>query len=163
MIGASESEGDRLTTRQASSRALGLRLLVFLALAAFICLGPAYRQVLRQRSDILRHWTMFHGFGSQICDVRYVRHRGVGEGEAVDRFALLADAQASDDANGIRTIRSVERAEEIGRQLCERLPPGERDLRLVARCGSKQGWKAASDGSRNLCAPLEPNAASASR
>lgn len=136
---------------------------MFFAIAAFISLGPAYRQVLGRRSDVLRHWTMFHGFGSQICDVRYVRHRGVGEDEAVDRFALLADAAASDDANGLRAIRSVERAEEIGRQLCERLPAGERDLRVFARCGSKQGWKEANDGSRNLCAPLEPISASPSR
>jgi hypothetical protein len=132
---------------------------VFLALAVFTCLGPAYRQLLGRRSNMLRHWTMFHGFGSQICDVRYFRHRADGESEAVDRFALLADAPASDDTNGIRTIRSVERAEEIGRQLCERLPADERDLRLVARCGSKQGWKQASDGSRNLCASLDPIAA----
>jgi hypothetical protein len=136
---------------------------VFLALAAFICLGPAYRQVLGRRSDVLRHWTMFHGFGSQICDVRYSRHRADGELEAVDRFELLADAPSTDDANGIRTIRTVERAEEIGAQLCERLPVGDRDLRLVARCGSKQGWKPASDGSRNLCASLDPSAASGSR
>ena len=106
---------------------------------------------------------MFHGFGSQICDVRYFRHRADGGSEALDRFALLADAPASDDANGIRTIRSVERAEEIGRQLCERLPAGERDLRLVARCGSKQGWKPASDGSRNLCVSPDPIAAGESQ
>jgi len=144
-----------------SPRLLGVRLTVFLALAAFICLGPAYRQVLGRRSDVLRHWTMFHGFGSQICDVRYFRHRADGESEAVDRFALLADAPATNDASGIRTIRGVERAEEIGTQLCERLPAGERDLRLIARCGSKQGWKPASDGSRNLCASLDPIAAGA--
>jgi hypothetical protein len=140
-----------------------LRVLVFLALAAIICLGPAYRQVLGRRSDVLRHWTMFHGFGSQICDVRYVRHRGDGELEAVDRFEMLASAQATDDTSGLRTIRTVERAEAIGTQLCARLPAGNRDLRLVARCGSKQGWKPASDGSRNLCASFDPIAAGESQ
>jgi hypothetical protein len=142
---------------------LVMRLLAFVALAAVICLGPAYRQVLGRRSHVLRHWTMFYGFGSQICDVRYQRVRVDGDRDALDRFAILGDAPVADDADGIRKIRTVERAEEIGRLLCERLPTSERDVRLVARCGSKQGWKAASDGSRNLCVTEQPADAGALR
>ena len=151
-----DREQDRRATPPKRSRTFGFRLVVFLALAGFICLGPAYRQVLGRRSDVLRHWTMFHGFGSQICDVRYFRY-GAGVGvERVDRFALLGAETASEEPQSIRTIRTVEHAEEIGRRLCEKLPGDERDVRLVARCGSKKGWIEASDGSRNLCSTLEP-------
>jgi len=143
-------------------RVLVFRLVFFVILAGFICLGPAYRQVFGRRSNTLRHWTMFHGFGSQVCDVRYFWRRADGGVEPIDRFALLGVEAANDDSQAIRTIRSVERAEEIAEQLCERLPAGEREVRLIARCGSKKGWVNASDGSRNLCRAAAPAAAEGS-
>jgi hypothetical protein len=138
-----------------------LRLAAFAVLAAFIVLGPLYRQVLHGELRAFRSWKMFQGLGDEICDVRYFRALPDGRAVDVDRYALLGVAKPPHAPKDIRRIESATAAQALARRLCERLPPDERDLRLIARCGSRAGWLPVSDGSRNICAQepaLEPRA-----
>lgn len=135
-----------------------LRLAAFVVLAAFIVLGPLYRQVLHGELRVFRSWRMFRGLGHDICDVRYFRLLPDGRAVDVDRYALLGVARPPHAPKDIRMIESAAAAEGLARQLCERLPAGERDLRMIARCGSRAGWVAVSDGGRDFCAPA-PGAA----
>ena len=130
-----------------------LRLAAFGVLAAFIVLGPFHRQVLHGELRVFRSWKMFQGLGNEICDVRYFRALPDGRTADVDRYALLGVARPPHAPKEIWKITSAAAAETLARQLCERLPSGERDLRLIARCGSLTGWVPVSDGSRNFCAP----------
>ena len=140
-----------------------LRLAAFAALAAFIVLGPFYRQVLHGEVRAFRSWRMFRGLGHDICDVRYSRVLPDGRAMDVDRYALLGVARPPNAPKDVWMIESTGAAETLAQRLCERLPPTERDLRVVARCGTRTGWLPVSDGSRNVCALEATLAPKASR
>jgi hypothetical protein len=130
-----------------------LRVAAFAVLAAFIVLGPFYRQVLHGELRAFRPWRMFRGLGHDICDVRYSRVLPDGRAMDVDRYTLLGVARPPHAPKEIWKITNVAAAEALAQRLCERLPPTARDLRLVARCGSRAGWLSVSDGGLNVCAP----------
>ena len=134
------------------SLGFGVRVVTSVALAAFIVLGPFYRQVLHGEARYFRAWRMFQGLGKDLCDVRYLHRRPDGQTVGVDRYALLGVKRPPYAPEEVWKIEKASGAESLGRRLCERLPPGERDLRRIARCGSDKGWQSVDDGTRNLCA-----------
>ena len=130
---------------------VALRLAAFAALVAFMFGGPFYRQVLDGRSKYFRNWVMFHGFGRDICDVEYRHHKADGSVEVLDWATTLEYRSWLHAPRSVRRLKKVDDARRLGRRICTRLDPDERDLRLHARCGSRQGWKPADDGEENLC------------
>jgi hypothetical protein len=125
--------------------------------------GPCYRQALGGKGDLplgleddrrlFRQWVMFSGFGTDICDVRFLQRTPEGEDLPLDRFELLDHPVWFKAPRSIRRIKSASRAIHMGRQLCgvlRRENPAP-DLRIVARCGSKKGWIQQLNAQENIC------------
>jgi len=123
----------------------------FAAVAAFMFGGPFYRQALGERSKYLRNWVMFHGYGRDICAVEYRHHKADGAVEVIDWTELLGYESWLHAPRSVRRLKKEDDARRLGRRVCTRLDPDERDLRLHARCGSRAGWKPAPAGEENLC------------
>lgn len=140
-----------------------LRWSLFLLVAGFMSFGPCYRQALGGKGELpfglkvdrrlFRQWVMFSGFGTDICDVRFSQRTPDGETKAVDRFELLEHPVRSKAPRTITRIKSVPRVIHLGRQLCGvlRRENPTPDLRIVARCGSREGWVEKLDGEENIC------------
>jgi hypothetical protein len=125
------------------------RWLLFFAIAAYIVIGPFYRQVLDGESIVFRKWAMFSTFGMEVCDVRFTLITPTGE-RPVDRFNLLGYNHRRDAPSSLRRIEGSEEVYEIGDRLCRALPANF-DLRLYGRCGSREGWQWIEQGEANLC------------
>jgi hypothetical protein len=108
-------------------------------------LGPAYRQVLGGGEEAIRRWTMFHGIGSKLCRVSFLRRHADGSDEPLDGAAWL------DVAAPALRVTSEKKALALGRRICARLPEGS-DLRVELRCPGKRGWETRPTGETNACA-----------
>jgi hypothetical protein len=92
-----------------------LRRIVFLGVAAYMLLSPAYVQLFGGRSGTVRSWRMFHKRGEGICSAIYYH-----DGNRVDRYALLGEQRhtAPDD---FRRITDEDGARAMGRRICDQL------------------------------------------
>ncbi len=123
------------------------RGVTFALVAAFVTLGPAYRQVFGGSSEVVRAWRMFRGNSVGVCEVRYTR----GDGEPVDRFAVLGHPVRAEAPRELRRLTERSLPATSG-QLCRALGP-RADLRVHARCATQKGWVEREDGQRNVCRP----------
>jgi len=141
----------------------GWRITLFVLFAAFMSFGPCYRQALNGRGDLplglkvdrrlFRQWVMFSGFGTDICDVRFTQKMSDGSEVPLDRFELLGEPVWAQSSRSIRRLKTPDRAVHMGRQLCGvlRRDQDAPDVRVVARCGSKSGWRPQLAGEQNVC------------
>ncbi len=128
---------------------LWLRALACVFVGGWLVGMPLARQVFEVESDYLHRWVMFTGFGLDICEVRFSTRGAAGEKERVDRFAVLADSGLS--SKQVQFVRSRAEARGLGRRLCSKMG-SHADLRLFARCATREGWWVVSKPDRNLCA-----------
>ena len=128
-----------------------LRLAVFLLLASYILVGPAFRQVHNTRNIYLPQWVMFTGFGLDVCDVRYAQILSDGTEQEVDRYEVLGYPSRREAPRNVWRIGNEKQAVDLGRRLCRKLGP-DTDLRLHARCARRSGWRHEARGQDNLCA-----------
>lgn len=126
-----------------------LRGVAFVALTAFIVLGPAKRQLFGKRDPMFRAWVMFSGIALNLVEVRYERMLPSGERVEVDRFEALGTTRRRAPKDVRRIVRK-RGLESVNRRLCRRLG-SETDLRVHARIATKRGWKSLADGERNVC------------
>jgi hypothetical protein len=138
-----------------------LRALVFITLAVVIAAGPYLRQVRHMDLPWLGQWVMFVGYGLDVCDVRYYAQHTDGTREELDRYELL-DLRPETAPHSVRTVGNLAAADRLGQRLCKADGHPEPDIRLWARCATRQGWKREDAWRRNLCT-LEPGAASPAR
>jgi hypothetical protein len=133
-----------------------IRTIVFIALATFILVGPAYRQVFGGKNVLFRQWTMFSAAGSRYLDVRFsVRFPDGSEQPINYRDELGFSGQ--DKSKIPRKVWRVRKDgwQPLATQLCKRLG-SDADLRLRSRVATPKGWRSFHDGSKNLCASLSP-------
>ncbi len=131
-------------------RILVPRTLAFLAVAGFIIGGPMWKQGLDRRSQVLFQWVMFSGYGTDVCDVRYVEVAADGARTPVDRYAVLGYDTKADAPGSIKKMKDLAAAKAVGKKLCRKLPEGT-DLRTRVRCATKDGWRTMSKAEENLC------------
>ena len=122
-----------------------LRGALFAVLAGTILLAPSARQVFGVKHPYLRSWTMFSGFGLQICEAEF---RGAGgSGAPLDRYAALGVSR--DEApSWLRKMRNEDDVRGVARKLCTKLG---QDVRVSARCAARSGWKTVLEPSTQVC------------
>jgi hypothetical protein len=128
----------------------GLRLTAFLAILAFLALGPFYRHVLHGTHPALRNWVMYRGVGYGLVDARFLRRARDGGAHPIDRFTALGYAGPADAPEEVWRIVGRAGLEALAWCLCARLGPGT-DLRAHAREATARGWVVLAAGERNLC------------
>lgn len=130
------------------------RLCVLLLVGGWLVLGPAYRQVLDGKSEWFPRWAMFHGFGRNVCDVRFFELDKSEDGSTVrtliDRFEILDKQRDWATNKSLVRMSSKEDVERVGARLCRALGPGA-DVRALARCGSRGHWKGKLNLTIELC------------
>jgi hypothetical protein len=131
-----------------------VRVALFVLIGGWIVLSPAYRQVFGGTSNWFPRWVMFHGFGRAVCDVRFfeVIDDG-GEGPArrlIDRFEVLGKERSWSTNKSLVRMSSKADVRKVGRRLCSALGDGA-DVRALARCGSRDRWKAKLNAKTKLC------------
>jgi hypothetical protein len=129
---------------------VGFRLIIFVLLALFIWLGPAYRQVLGLRGGVLHGWTMYSRVGTGMLHVEYRLRGPDGVERPLDRFAVLGQPTPKKARGAGRKIATLLEAQQLGRGLCVRLGP-ESDVRLYVRKAVQSGWRQLAAGEENLC------------
>jgi len=130
-----------------------LRLALLVVIGSFVLLTPALEQVrfLRVRSPAvkpyLHSWRMYSGHGRDSCDVQ-IRAKVGGRWRSVDHVALLRGKPWTElPPHRRRTHRK--HIDHVASQVCERLKAD--DVRMVATCGTRRGWRSLGDPARNHC------------
>jgi hypothetical protein len=129
-----------------------LRSIAFAALALFIAVGPASRQVFGGEGRLLRSWRMFADPGRGLVDAHFTLRTAQGGERPVDRYAVLGLGLPRAAPASIRRPRGPGEFYELVRRLCERLGPGA-DLRARVRVAVRSGWRTLDLGDRSLCVP----------
>lgn len=127
-----------------------LRLFVFvLVLAAMVAVPLAS---LWSNDPVAQHvgWRMFSETATDICVVRYERHRDSHPPETLDRFAVLGYATADAAPLTLFRITTAEDAHFYARELCAALG-GDSDVRMHLSCATDEGYDVVARGERNLC------------
>jgi hypothetical protein len=125
---------------------IAARMLVFTGIAAYMAIGPFYRQVLGGKSKYVRNWVMFSGANTDVCEVRY----HLADGTPIDRYEVLGLEPWYTARKSVRKIGSVDEVWRQGRALCSKLGRGT-DLRADAKCAKRTGWNWVMHGDLNLC------------
>lgn len=132
----------------ASSRAK-LRLGVLVAIGAYLHLGAALDLFGGQTPGWTQPWRMYHGYGVDVCDVRFY-DVATDPDTPLDRYeALGVDFWQSFSRD--RRMGNADEIREQARRICRR--NRITDLRAEARCGSRTGWRPLMDRGQNLCLP----------
>jgi hypothetical protein len=126
------------------------RVLLFVALAIYIALGPALAHIFGIGRKWARGWRMFESSGSQICKVEYWAVKG-GRRTPLDRFRVLG-FERREAPRWLRLVPTGDAAVQVGRRLCTKLGR-EADVRALAVCGHAKGWREEQKPHQNLCAP----------
>jgi len=134
---------------QRRSSTAWIRWIVLVVIGGWIVLSPAYRQVFGGKSTWFPRWVMFHGFGRDVCDVRFFESSG-GELTPLDRFEVLGRERSwSTNKSLVRMDNSAD-VDAVARRLCKAMGP-EADVRIFARCGSRGKWKVKRRVKENAC------------
>jgi len=124
-----------------------LRLLAFMAIAAFMIAGPAAEQVLGVQTAWLRSWTMFSAIGLGVIDVSFEIRRPDGALVPLDRFEMLGAPR-----NGrLKRIESRDELASVIKRLCAAAGQGA-DIRVRARQATRSGWQTIHTDAENACA-----------
>lgn len=121
------------------------RWIVFCAAACWMLLSPAIVQVFGVKAPMVRAWQMFHRRGVGICAARYD-----DRGAAIDRFALFGVDRASAPAD-FRRITDEARARRMAKRICRKIGSSA-EVRVVLRCGERDGLVTVLDREEDLCA-----------
>jgi hypothetical protein len=124
-----------------------LRLIAFMAIAAFIIAGPVAEQVFGVRTALLRSWTMFSAIGLGVIDASFEIRRPDGALVPLDRFEMLG---APRDGR-LKWIKSREDLASVIKRLCMAAGQGA-DIRVRARLGTRSGWQTIHTDAQNACA-----------
>ena len=124
-----------------------MRLVAFLAIAAFMFAGPMLEQIFGARTAFWRSWTMFSGIGIGLVDASFASPRPDGTLSPIDRFVLLG----AKPEGRLKRIESQDELTTIIARLCTALGPGA-DLRVKARQATTSGWKPLRWDDKNACA-----------
>lgn len=123
-----------------------IRLVIFMAVAAFMLAGPVIEQLVGTRTVFWRSWTMFSGIGIGLIDASFSVRQPEGSLMSVDRFVTLDERR-----NGkLRRIETPEELTAIIERLCASLGAGA-DLRVKARQATRDGWRSLNMGEQNAC------------
>lgn len=137
-----------LTAQPASSvRARHVRLVLFLAIAAFMLAGPVIEQALGTRTVFWRSWTMFSGIGLGLIETSFTTRAPDGTSRPLDRFAVLGVPLGGK----LKRIEDADELTSIIERLCAVLGSGA-DLRVVARLATRGGWRIIRTEKQNACA-----------
>lgn len=128
--------------------------LLFVVVAAFVLLAPAYRQVFGERSRYLRDWELFHELGVGLVVAEFSARAADGSLTPIDRHAALGYPDRRLAPRWLRTITGEGGVVLVARKLCDRLGPV--DIRAHARIATMAGWIPAFAGEDDLCRPLPP-------
>lgn len=124
-----------------------LRLLAFMAIAAFMIVGPAAEQVFGVRTALLRPWTMFSAIGLGVIDASFEIRRPDGALVPLDRFELLGAPRTGK----LKRIESREELASVIKRLCTAAGQGA-DIRVRARQAMRGGWQIVHTDAENACA-----------
>ena len=128
-----------------------LRVTLLLLLGGWIVLSPGYRQVLGGRSLWFPRWVMFHGFGRNVCDVKFFQTEDGGETlTPLDRFEVLDRERKWSGNKSLVRMDNKLAVESVGLRLCRAMGP-DADVRATARCGSRGTWITKLVAKKNLC------------
>ena len=139
-IGTGAEPAERLSAER-------LRLIAFMAIAAFMIAGPVAEQVFGVRTALLRSWTMFSAIGLGVIDASFEIRRPDGALVPLDRFELLG---APRDGR-LKWIKSREDLASVIKRLCMAAGQGA-DIRVRARQGTRDGWQTIHTDAQNACA-----------
>ena len=112
------------------------RLLVSLALVAYLLGAPAFRVVRGSAPPYLRWWAMFDSAGYSQCSVDFRDEAGA----RLDRYRASGATGWRDAPDGVRFLVNVDEARTVAHALCSSLPPGAR-VRMRVQCPSPDGWQ----------------------
>lgn len=136
--------------------AFSVRLIIFLLIAAFMVVGPVYRQIFDGSSKIFRSWTMFSGIGRGVVDARFTLVLDNGSEVEIDYLSFLApDAESYRDMprNTWRIRESAGGAIEVAERLCEHMKE-DAVLKIYSRVATKRGWDIEFSGDEFACKDL---------
>lgn len=134
------------TERAGSDSARRVRIIIFMAIAAFMLAGPVIEQFVGTRTVFWRSWTMFSGIGIGVIDVSFSTPHRDGSLMPIDRFVALDEKR-----NGkLRRIETIEELSSIIERLCTAFGGGA-DLRVKARQATRDGWRVINRGEQNAC------------
>ena len=126
-----------------------VRLVIFLAIAAFMVGEPLYHY--KNGLGGFRDWKMFQGAGWGVIDARFTRLLDDGSEVALDRLKLLESTykdqtmtkRAQNNVWLIHKKRGGEFA--IAKQLCSVLPDNTK-IKIYSRISKSTGWRKRFDG-----------------
>ena len=128
-----------------------IRPAVLLLIGGWIVLSPAYRQVFGGRSEWFPRWVMFHGFGRDVCDVRFFTvSEDDPELQPLDRFEVLDRKRSWSTSKSLVRMGNKTAVERVTQKLCSALGP-DADVRVSARCGSRGKWRVKKKTDTNAC------------
>jgi hypothetical protein len=133
------------------SRHWAFKAAVLILIGGWILFSPAYRQVYKGRSTWFPRWVMFHGFGRNVCDVRFFTSTDEGKTlDLVDRFEVLQRDRNWSTNKSLVRMDEPDAVRKVARRLCFKLGE-DADVRSIARCGSRDYWRKKFSAKKNLC------------
>jgi hypothetical protein len=124
-----------------------LRLVAFIAIAAFMVAGPVAEQVFGVRTAWLRSWTMFSAIGLGVIDASFEIRQADGALVPLDRFQMLG---ARRDGK-LKWIQNRDELASLIKRLCTVAGQGA-DIRVRARQAARSGWQIIHTDAENACA-----------
>ena len=119
------------------TRGMPFRILAFFALAGFILLAPAYRQVFHGKARWLRGWQMYRQVGHGLCDASFALRERDG---SVQRLNLAQAARYAGRALPARQRFKVADVIRIGSEVADRAGPDTQVL-VTMRVIGRNGWQ----------------------
>ena len=131
------------------AKGTAIRAVTLLLFGGWIAFSPAYRQVFDGRSTWFPRWVMFHGFGRDVCDVRFFEGAGTML-TPLDRFEVLGRERSWSTSKSLVRMGDPVAVDRVTRKICKALG-AEADVRVYARCGSRGEWKVKRRPKSNAC------------
>ena len=143
MTSVDQYQSDKTTVEAAAENkwVIVCRAVAFTLLILYVVFGPFYKQVLKCKGNAFWAWRMYHTRGIGTCDVEfYIRHPD-GRIEHINHFKALDYDKLLKLHHHSRRIRHAKGVLEVG-QLMRQKVGNDVDLRVNARIGTREGWKA---------------------
>lgn len=128
-----------------------LKLATLVAVGAYLLGGPAWRQVASYETPLIPQWVMFTGFGLDVCTVDYRLVQPDGVATPIDRYGALGVTAWRDGPRNLWRVPDADTAQRIGQRICRAVAQPAPDVRVVANCARRSGWKTELDGTINVC------------
>lgn len=130
-----------------------LRLAAIAAIAAWLLLAPAARQLAGSERRWLPAWDMYAEVGLGIVRARFYAVDELGQRTLLDRHRVLG---RRDPRGGpLTTLRGEAGVLRVARELCGHLGPGVK-LQIDGQIATWSGWEPLLADADDLCRPLPP-------